>query len=139
MTNRHPLAVTYRALVTARNVILLAAKSAWACGCIWLAASLVAGPDIGMLAWVFVAGLLLLRGIAPFLVFLCVLLLAGLASTPEFGTALRFFLAGLVAYYGIDPVIEALPSLTPRQINEAPGRSRLASRDELRRGRVIRG
>ncbi len=47
--------------------------------------------------------------------------------------ALIFALKGLRLFF------ENLPAVTPRRINEAPGRSRLATRAELRRGRVIRG
>jgi hypothetical protein len=38
---------------------------------------------------------------------------------------------------GANLIFEALPGVTPRRINDAGGRSRLANRKELRRGRVI--
>jgi hypothetical protein len=42
-----------------------------------------------------------------------------------------------LAYHVINTVVEALPGITPRRINTAPGRSRLATRDELRRSNVF--
>lgn len=42
-----------------------------------------------------------------------------------------------LAGYSIDKIFEALPGITPRRINDAPGRSRLANRKDLRRGRII--
>jgi hypothetical protein len=39
--------------------------------------------------------------------------------------------------YGVSRIFEALPWITPTRVSNAPGRSRLASRTDLRKSRVI--
>lgn len=45
--------------------------------------------------------------------------------------------AGVLVLCGAKYVFEALPGITPRRINQAPGQSRFAGRNDLRRHRII--
>jgi hypothetical protein len=51
--------------------------------------------------------------------------------------AICFTVAFGLAAYGINKIFESLPGVTPRHINDAPGRSRLANRNEMRRSRIL--
>jgi uncharacterized membrane protein len=48
-----------------------------------------------------------------------------------------FVIALVAGGYGVSRCFEALPYVTPRRINRAPGQSRWARRDDLRRHRII--
>jgi hypothetical protein len=92
-----------------------------------LAAASVPSILGGFVCWIFSIGLL---GSGIWLA----------AVVPEGGwlaLAVCFVAAAYLAMHGAKLVFEALPGITPRRINDAPGRSRLARRDELRRGRII--
>jgi hypothetical protein len=111
--NTHPLAATYRTVVTARNLLWLVIKLAWATVCLWLArfpfrlAVFLWDPQVN------------------------------LNSMPNIGAGLSMLAAIVLAYHGINTVAEALSSVTPRRINTAPGGPRLTTRDELGRSNVI--
>jgi hypothetical protein len=111
--NPHPLAVGYRAAVGIRNVFWLVVKLGWAWFCLRLA------------WWPFKIALLLF---SPH---------SSLTSMWNLAAGACVLAAVVLGYHALNIVLEALPSITPRWISNAPGQSRLATRDELRRGRVI--
>jgi hypothetical protein len=61
----------------------------------------------------------------------------GWLTTTNIFAAVFFGVAIYMAIGGIAGVFNALPAITPRHISETPGRSRFASRDDLRRGGLI--
>jgi hypothetical protein len=128
--NTHPLAAAYRTVITARNLLWLVIKLAWAAVCLWLArfpfrlALFLWDPHVNLNAMSSTAAAVSA-------------LVVDLNSISKIAAGLSMLAAIAIAYHGINTAVEALPSITPRRINSAPGRSRLATRDELRRSKVF--
>jgi hypothetical protein len=129
--NTHPLAAMYRTVVATRNLLGLVIKLAWAAVCLWLARFPF---RLALFLWDPHVNLNAMRSTAAAI---SIFVGGDLSLMLKIAAGLSMLAAIALAYHGINTVVEALPSITPRRINTAPGRARLATRDELRRSNVF--
>lgn len=113
MSNPHPLTTIYRAFTILKAAVVTLAMmllgAACLCGALYVART----------------GLRLLNAEGDLF---------------SFWNIVAFTCLGLalgLGLYGVNRFFEALPGITPRRIDDAPGRSRFAAPKELRRDRII--